>query len=281
MAATATAVSRSRQMDAGAGAPVDAGQYAAYGSYATSASYMPSPFWDNLFPDGNGGFLGYTGEMVGVNEWDRVKINGNYLPGIWSATATPALQLDVQKPNGYDGAALIEKGYVPAGITLIGKLWLPMHWAEFQRQLPTFWRAPNKWAISDAKKQRAQIVPTQLAVSIYAPGIAPFGLSSMVIYQITPPEETDQIQVRQIKMMAKQYVPQPQKRHTAVRKIDGSSEGVDRSVQHAIIEANANPPRLGSYAGQLRRPTVSNAAVPPSVSQLDYKLPSLPSFAKH
>jgi hypothetical protein len=269
---------KTTKLDAGAGGPVDASQYAAYGSYATSASYMPSPFWDNLTPDDKGGFLGYSGEMIGANEWDRVKVNSNYLPGIWSATATPALQLDVQKPNGYDGAALIEKGYVPAGITLTGKLWLPMHWAEFQRQLPTFWRAPNKWAINDVKKSTAQIVPIQLSLTIYAPAIAPFGLSNMVIYQITPPEETDQPQVRQIKMLARQYVPQPQKRTSAARKVDGA--GKDRSVQHDIITANANAMAMGGFAGQLRRPEVANNMPAPSVLQARLKLPSLPNYAK-
>jgi hypothetical protein len=269
-----------KPVDAGVGQPTSLDGYAEYGSFATSASFVPSPFWDNLEPlvdpEYPGGYHGYDGEMVSSNPWDRVSINGNLLPGIWKATATPALQLDVQKPNGYDGAALIEKGYMPASITLTGLLWLPMHWAEFQRQLPTFWRAPHKFAVQQKRINPNQIVPQRLALTIYAPSIAPLGLSSMVIYQITPPEETADLGVKQVKMMARQYVPQPQKRPTAVKKVHGIV--AERGVIAASISANTQP-RLGAFSANLKSPSVANLPQAPSVLQAGARPLKLPNFA--
>ena len=265
----------------GAGGAVDTRQYAvAYGSQVTDAAFQ-QPFWDLENYDKNGDLLGISGDLFSSNPWDVVKVNGTPLPGIWTATATPSLQLDVQKPNGYDGAALVEKGYVPAGITITGQLWTPAQWAHFQELIPTFWRAPNKWALNDVKKQTAQIVPAQLSVTIYHPGLAPLGIGSMVIYQMTPPEDTDQKGVKQIKLLARQYIPVPQKRQTANRKINGIGSK-DRTVQAAQIAAAAAPGPVSP--GALRAPVLppfKTDPIAPSLGQSGFKLPSLPNYAKH
>jgi hypothetical protein len=268
----------------GAGGPVDTSRYAQYGE-VTGAAYQ-QPFWDlekyDESPGPNHGqLLGITGDVVSSNPWDVVVLNGHPLPGLWVAAATPALQLDVQKPNGYDGAALVEKGYVPAGITMTGRIWTPGQWASFQVMIPTFWRAPNKWALNDVKKQTAQMVPRQLAVSIYYPGLAPFLINDMVIYQITPPEDTDQLGVKQIKILARQYIPAPQKQQTANRKINGIGSK-DRTVQAAQIAAAAAPGPVSP--GTLRAPVLppfKTDPIAPSLGQSGFKLPSLPNYAKH
>ncbi len=276
MATGGTGGKTTRLADTGSGGPVDLSEYTVYGSQVTDAAFK-QPFWDVVNWDEKQNPYGISGELISSNPWDVVKINGSPLPGRWTATATPALQLDVQKPNGYDGAALVEKGYVPAGITITGLIWTPDQWARFQEMIPTFWRQANKWAVNDAKKQQAQIVGQQLAVSISYPGLAPLAIGSMVIYQLTPPEETDQAGVKQIKMLARQYVPQPQKRRSAVRKVQGM--GKDRSVQADIISANASP--ANGLFPQLRAPTVGNAALPPSLLQAGAKPLKLPNYATH
>ena len=259
----------------GAGGPVDLGQYATtYGSQVTDAAFK-QPFWDLENYDSEGNLLGITGDLFSSNPWDVVKVNGTPLPGIWTATATPSLQLDVQKPNGYDGAALVQKGYVPAGITITGQIWTPDQWAHFQELIPTFWRAPNKWAINDVKKQAAQIVGAQLSVSIDYPGLAPLGIGSMVIYQMGPPEDTDQKGVKQIRMMARQYIAVPQKRNSAVKKTNGA--GKDRTAQASAIGM------AGQIASipKLQVPESKTSPVPPSIGQARLKLPDLPAYARH
>ena len=267
---------KTTRLDAGVGGPVDGSQYTLYGSQVTDAAFK-QPFWDVVNWTADGNPYGISGDLFSSNPWDVVKINGTPLPGRWTATGTPALQLDVQKPNGYDGAALVEKGYLPAGITITGIIWTPDQWAHFQELIPTFWRQANKWAINDAKKQTAQIVGRQLAVSISHPGLASLAIGSMVIYQLNPPEDSDQIGAKQIKMLAKQYIPPPQKRGSAVRKIQGISK--DRSAQQSIIRANANPPSLGGFAGQLKAPSVANMPLPPSLQQAGAKVLRLPNYA--
>jgi len=264
-----------RMADAAAGGPVDLDQYTVLGSQVVDAAFK-QPFWDVVNWDDEGKAYGISGDMFSSNPWDVVKINGSPLPGRWTATATPSLQLDVQKPNGYDGAALVEKGYVPAGITMTGLLWTPDQWAHFQEMIPSFWRQAHKWAVNDTKKQQLQIVGQQLAVTISYPGLAPLAIGSMVIYQITPPEDASDIGVKQIKMLARQYVPQPQKRPTAVKKVQGIAK--DRSVQAELINGNSRP-TVATFSANLKAPDVANLPQRPSLLQAGAKPLKLPNFA--
>ena len=236
-----------------------------YGPPNTVATADLQPFWADDIADPNSGVdfnagdagitLGIIGDLYGQNAWDVVELNSRKLPGLWSATATPAIQLDVQKPNGYDGAALVNRGYVNAGITLTGRLWTPMQWAMFQRYLPTFWAPPNKMLVNDQKRQKGQIVGEQKRVSVYHPALAALNIYALVINQITPPEETGKVGERQIKILAKQYVSQPQKQKSATKKISGV--GVDRTVQAQRI--------LGQNATlQANRKGIANLPPPPS-----------------
>ena len=236
-----------------------------YGPPNTVAAADLQPFWADDIADPNSGVdfnasdagitLGIIGDLYGQNAWDVVELNARKLPGLWSATATPAIQLDVQKPNGYDGAALVNRGYVNAGITLTGHIWTPMQWALFQRYLPTFWAPPNKLLVNDAKRQKGQIVGEQKRVTVYHPALAALNIYDLVINQITPPEETGKVGERQIKILAKQYVAQPQKQQAATKKISGV--GVDRTVQAQRI--------LGQNAAlQANRKGLRNLPPPPS-----------------
>lgn len=244
--------------------PVDRSQYgaAATGSFA-------QPFWDQAYDaqgrlliDEEGDPLGIKGGLVGESPWDRVKLNGNYLPGLWEATATPAIQLDVQKPNGFDGAALVSRGYVPAGITLTGRIWTAEQWTEFQRILPTFWATPNHYAVNDAKRQPGQVVGKQRSVQVEHPGLAAFHIDTLVIKQITPPESTGDRGVRQIKIIAVEYVPEPQRQPSAVKKAEGAGKEVDRGVQAQIIAD-----RVLRASRNARRAAIGNLPQPPSQAQ--------------
>jgi hypothetical protein len=229
----------------------------AYGATATGAATQI--FWDDPIFDENGDPLGIEGSLYGTSPWDRVMLNGQILPGLWEATATPAIQLDVQKPNGFDGAALVSRGYVPAGITITGRIWTPEQWTEFQRILPTFWARPNHYAVNDTKRATGQIVGEQKAVTVAYPGLAAFNIHALVIKQITPPEPTSDKGVRQIKIIAVEYVPVPAKQKSAVKKAKGQS--ADLTVQaDQILDIDKNH-------GGARRARPANAPRKPSKSQ--------------
>ena len=228
-----------------------------YGPMATGADAQP--FWDDPIYENNdvNRPLGIIGDLYGSSAWDRVILQGQRLPGLWEATATPAVQIDVQKPNGFDGAALISRGYVPAGITITGRIWTPAQWLMFQRLIPTFWAPPNHIAVNDVKKQKGQIEGKQKSVKVDYPGLAALNIHWLVIKQITPPENTSEKGVRQIKIIAIEYVPEPQKLPSATKKIDGASNGKDRSVQAQIIGQGPN--------GYIYAP--ANSRKPPSKTQ--------------
>jgi hypothetical protein len=229
----------------------------AYGDASTGASSQL--FWDDpLFDDLTGDPIGIEGLLYGSSPWDRVALNNVFLPGLWEATATPAIQLDVQKPNGFDGAALVSRGYIPAGITITGQLWTPEQWTEFQRILPTFWARPNHVAVNDWKKDKGQVQGKQLAVTVDYPGLAAFNIHSLVIKQITPPEKTGDKGIRQIKIIATEYVPPPQKKQSAVKKVSGV--GKDRSVQAEQILGIGSSPYAGNRVGKFMTPTTPAAA---------------------
>jgi len=270
-----------RLATAGRGGSVDTTEYGA-GSQAVEQQ----PFWDIevYIPNQTGGGVstearGITGDMYPENPWDLITLAGNPLPGIWKAAATPSIQLDVQKPNGFDGAALVSRGYINGGITLTGRLWTPEQWAQWQRVLPLIWRRPNSFAVNDVKKQTGQIQGQQKALEVRHPGLNSMGITSIVLKSIAPPEETGEKGVRQIKLTAMEYVTQPQRQQKADKKTAGVSR--DRTVQAQAIEQEraAKRAKAAASAGQKPRPLPirANAPRPPSVGQSAARLKKLPA----
>lgn len=270
---------------AGAGGAVDTSDYGPISSVEAS---VLQPFWDEENYDPNSvSFedppLGIDGELYAANPWDVVSLNGHKLPGIWEASATPAIQLDVQKPNGFDGAALVSRGYVNAGITLTGQIWTPRQWALFQRLLPTFWAPPNHYLVNDQKRQKGQIVGTMKAVVIDHPGLQSLNIGAIVINKITPPEKTGDWGVRQIKITAVQYVAPPLVKASAVKKAAGA--GVDRTVQAQKIQASHMSQQQAAAMGIASVPDASIANVPKlpslSASQVRGRLPPPSQVTSH
>lgn len=265
---------------AGRGVSVDSTEYGA-GTQAVEAQ----PFWDIevYIPNQTGGGVsaearGITGDMYPDNPWDLVTLAGNPLPGIWKATATPSIQLDVQKPNGFDGAALVSRGYLNGGITLTGRLWTPEQWAQWQRVLPLIWRRPNSYAVTD-KKIQGQIQGQQKALEVKHPGLNSMGITSIVLKSIAPPEETGEKGVRQIKLTAMEYVTQPQRQQKADKKTAGVSR--DRTVQAQAIEKERSAKRAQEAASRGRKPQPlpvrANAPRPPSIGQAAARVKKLPA----
>ena len=112
----------------GAGEPIDLSQYA---GPDTEGEFF-QPFWDLELYDDDGNTVGVDGPIFAENPWDRVQLGEYVLPGLWTTSAVPSLKLDIQAPKGYDGAALIGRGYLPPRITLTGLLWTPYQWRRMQ-----------------------------------------------------------------------------------------------------------------------------------------------------
>jgi len=237
----------------GVGELIDASEYAgpnAYGSFA-------QPFWDGdieiLSFDENGQQI--FPPLYSESAWDRIQLGAYLLPGIWEASATPALKLDIQTPKGFDGAAIITRGYLPPRITLTGLLWTSLQWFTFQQILPAIWTRPFKVAAQDVvvakrikidekttinvEKQAnnppttlggpdAQIVGKQRSLAVASPPLNAVGISALVIESIATPVPHSIPGVMKITLQCIEYVSPPPVLPSATRNVQGPGKGRER-----------------------------------------------------
>lgn len=55
-------------------------------------------------------------------EWNRLELGGNVMPGVWDIDFPSTRNMDVKKAKGKDGARFKDEGYDPARIELTGRL---------------------------------------------------------------------------------------------------------------------------------------------------------------
>jgi hypothetical protein len=234
-----------------AGELIDSTQYA---GPDTEGEFF-QPFWDLELYDDEGNPMGVDGPVFAENPWDRVQLGEYVLPGIWTASATPSLQLDVQKPRGFDGAAVITRGYVPSGITLTGLLWTPFQWRRMQEIWPAIWTRPHKVAaqdvvlekkgrISSVERDQGQIVGSQRSLSVTNPALNFMRITALVIQRPTPPVPHSIPGVRQMTLQCLEYVAEPPAhKKSAIKKIEGQrgQNAFDDAIQEKDKRA-AKPP---------------------------------------
>jgi len=249
-----TLMSASHQNTVGTGDPVDL-QGLTDDVTATSGEFS-EPFWDLEAYRDDGQPLDPEGSPVyGDNAWDRVQLGQYQLPGIWTASGTPGLRLDVQKPIGFDGAAVITRGYLPASITLTGLLWTAKQFGLLKEIIPAIWRRPNKIAaqdvqlgkkgrISAVEKDEGEIVVEQQSLPVLTPALNVLGIFALVIRQITPLVPHSIPGVRQMTIDCVEYVPEPAKKPSAIRKVKGqtSSRG-ENAFDREIKAKDARAPK--------------------------------------
>jgi hypothetical protein len=110
------------------------------------------PFWDfDPGADDNGEPIGWCAEepAFAPGIWERLALGGYQMPGKWRVSGSVSEDVDVQKPQGFDGAALISRGYMPGIVTMEGTLWTPEQWAIYQRIFPAVWTRPNRYSGQD------------------------------------------------------------------------------------------------------------------------------------
>lgn len=237
----------------GAGEPID---LTAYAGPDTDGEFF-QPFWDLELYDDQDNTVGIDGPLYSDNPWDRVQLADYVLPGLWNATATPALQLDIQKPKGYDGAAVITRGYVPAPIVLTGLLWTPLQWRRMQEIFPAIWTRPFKVAaqevaldkkgkVSAIEKDQGLIVGKQRALTVINPALNFLGISTLVIQRPTPPVAHSIVGVRQMTFQCIEYVAPPSRKPSAVKKVEGQTSRGPNAFDKAIAEKDARNPKAPS-----------------------------------
>jgi hypothetical protein len=122
---------------------VDRTGYPATDGYAQVAI----PFWDQepQITSVGDAFTWAASEPVFSPEiWDNLTLGNIAMPGKWRLSGSCSQDVDVQKPQGFDGGALVLRGYVPAIITMEGTLWAPQQWKMLQTIIPQIWRRANK-----------------------------------------------------------------------------------------------------------------------------------------
>jgi len=158
-------------------ATVSASDFVDHSTYAGADFYSEysAPFWDvDSGSDENGDPIGWCAEepAFSPNIWDQLQLGSDSLPGKWRLSGSMSLDMDVQKPQGFDGGALITRGYVPAMISMEGTLWTPEQWAIFQNIFPAIWTRPHKISGQDvqlgAKGQVAQAQSATYAQQVAA-----------------------------------------------------------------------------------------------------------------
>lgn len=156
---------------------------------------MSIVFWDS-------DETGYTGETWAANEWDRVVLGGNVLPGICSVRATAARAVDKKRGAGFNGARVTVQGYDPQPVEIHVRLWTPEQW--------DYWQALHPLFFDRAKKKTIE------ALDIYHPSLALLGINSVVVSRISSPEQGTTRGEISIRIMCEEWSP-PKKRKVATR----------------------------------------------------------------
>lgn len=251
--------------DVGAGEPIEL-EIAADSTDADVGSFY-EPFWDMVEFDDHGEILGIEGPDYSPNPWDCVQLGDVRLPGIWQASATPAIKLDIQKPLNADGAAVISRGYLPASVTLTGLLWTPMQFRLLQDAWPYIWRKPfkvhaqdvpstKKGKVSAVEKDQGEIVGTQRSLGIINPAVNMIGIFYIVVQKPTPLGPGPIIGTRQMTIECLEYVPEPAVKPSAVKKTKGSQTSTrgKNAFDKAIEEKDTRKPKAPSKSAAALEP---------------------------
>jgi hypothetical protein len=209
------------------------------------------------------GDIGITGGVFADNPWDRLQLGDYVLPGLWRVSGSVAIQLDVQKPQGFDGAALITRGYIPGRFSFEGMLWTQAQWARWQEIAPALWTRPHKRSPQDVpggpangavyfsaqtvvlgknqtvktvNRDEGLIVGKQKSLTVVHPALnsAPYGISAVVIERLYIPHDGQMPLTKTIQMDCVEYVPEPQQMKSAQKKTIGQKTRGQGAFEKAI-----------------------------------------------
>lgn len=217
-----------------------------YAGEDTSGEFF-QPFWDAELYDANGEPVGQDAPVFMPNPWDRLQLGDHVLPGLWRVSGSVAIQLDVQKPQGYDGAAIITRGYIPGRFSMEGTLFGPAQWARWQEVTPAIWTRPFKVSAQDVVLGKRQgrsgvnrddglIVGTQKALTVVHPALNahPIAISAVVIERVYVPRDGSIPLTKVVQFDCVEYVAEPQKKPSAQKKVAGQKTRGQGAFEKAI-----------------------------------------------
>jgi len=184
---------------------------------AVQATGGTPDFWD-VFEDG------YEGPLYAPMPWDTVTIGGIQIPGIVSVkSGSVEKKIDIQKPHGRDGGALIERGLVPGKFDIDVLLWTPEQWAKWKEIRPFLYRRAGKLDFNDRKRKVAAdsdvALAEKAALTVMHPALASVEITRMLIASITIPVVDREDKTVSFTIRCVEYLPPGKK--TAVRKANG------------------------------------------------------------
>jgi hypothetical protein len=171
-------------------------------------------YWDSLpaTTDTNGNPIFVGQGPVYAGGWDTAMLAGQRLPGICDVKCEKTLQIDQQKGQKSDGAALVMQGVLPASIDITITIWTQEQWVRFLELVPGFWRKPTKDAPDSADAPNSMS-----AIEIFWPGLLYLDISQVIVTSISAPEPGPVEQSKNIRIKCVEY--QPPTRKTAPSKV--------------------------------------------------------------
>jgi len=183
-----------------------------------------------------------------IHPWDTATIDGHQLPGICRVMdGMTKIGIDLKKPDGKDGSTITVKGYRPGPFELSVSVWTKTQWDALTTVLDAIWRRPQK-------KAKGKTHVSDIAVPIFHPALALYGISSCAIQGVTFPSDGPFDGAKTVKIKCLENVPPGPKKQT---KTAASKTGLAPSFSAAqsIVDANGN---------EVVQSTVNSTPTPPS-----------------
>lgn len=217
--------------------------------FGPPAPRLYGEYWDPLPPGtGKDGKPLFTGQgPLFAGGWDTVTLAGRQLPGICTVKCERTLQVDQQKGQKSDGAALVMNGVLPATVDITVTIWTEEQWNEFLKIVLLFWRKPHKdssdvQASADNQQPSSADAQNSMAAStIHWPGLLYLDISQVIVTSISAPEPGTVEQSKNIHIKCLEYQPPTGKpAPSKVKKATGKRSRAPRqsnpSVTHCTPE---------------------------------------------
>jgi hypothetical protein len=208
----------------------------------------PIPFWglSDPIPLPEGASLGFDGLDYPKNPWLQLALNDEWVPGKSMVKCIPKIKLKTNKTVGNDGGPTVEEGHEAARVDITITVWTLSQWSILQDLMRKLWRRPGEPVPTD---------PTKKAIKIWAPAVAQWGVTSILIESPESLEPGPESGTMVMKIKAVQYI--AEKIRSVAKPVAGEGGTLIRQFKDpknaptalqlpAETEATARPPVRGA-----------------------------------
>ena len=155
---------------------------------------------------------------AGADEWDSVKLGGEWLPGVWDVKVTTKRDVQLKKSKDKSGETMEDQGNVSADVVLTGQLWTAAQWREWLRIMPAI--QPRR---PDAAKEALELVHPEANSK---------GVTAIVVREIPPYGKDKGILTITLNAVEWQPAPKPVKKGSGGSKstVENFKTGITRIV---------------------------------------------------